>query len=799
MSQQHASLIPQPNKLTWGQGAFIISAQTVIVIDPLLNDSVDTICGILRDMLHLPLPIATTYSEESVNVIFLTYQKNPQKNDEYYSLNITLEHITVAAAHPSGFFNALHRLRQLLPAQIESSQAQADEYTLPALTIEDEPQFGWRGLLIDPARNFYRPHVVKQIIDLMSLYGLNRLHLHLTDDQGWRFVVPQYPSLHAGQDYYTNEDISDIIKYAQERQVLIIPEIDMPGHTTAATSAYPEFSCQGIPVTKPTRGGNYPDIMCPGNDATYDFISGIINSCAQLFPGPYIHIGGDEAVKTHWHNCPKCQQRMSDEQLSDIKDLEHYFIKRVEGIIQAAGKQMIGWDEIFELDAEGIGHEVKVHYPQSLDEDPIAIDTVVQSWRDPAAVAAAAEIGHKTIVSNHGGVYISRGNRALPLEDVYQFQALPSGISQNAKENILGIESCLWETPDDVESWSTLLLPRLCAVAELAWTQANQLDLHRFKNALINHRLRWDYMGLHSQAIKWVQASFEHPDQKPDSQTLTLRGQIKNQSDQAVRVQARLTEDDALKMEPTLFEASIGANKTEPFTLQFEGKTTWDLTHPQHFTLHWTSLFGEDPNHVTETWTQTFGPEQFFYCTNEAHSQKNGDPNAWNDKMPFKLTENIRFGTCYDDHYVYTALIVEKDPLVLDPQQAPFAQDSVEIRFDARSEQERFFSDGEFEFKDILPICVSPSTNTEPYGSFYRADDLPSDVRVMCKTIDGAYFTEVAVPHHYFDQKQQQSWSSFRLNISVNVHKDGQSNKISWRPLWRSKDSFPWSGTFYRA
>ena len=771
-------LIPAPASIKTQDGVFRFDQNTSVCAHAKLSDTARFLADLIRLSTGYDIPIRREVQDNAVCL-----DTAGRTATGAYELTVTPERIIISAADEDGVFAGCRTLRQLLPPDIESPQTiSLPAWDVPCVTIQDAPRFTWRGLMIDPARTFYTPEDIKRVIDIMCLYGLNRLHIHLTDDQGWRMEVPGYPALTAGQEHYTREQIREIVEYARKRQIMSIPEFDMPGHTTAAVSAYPDMSCRGVNVSKPSKGGNFGDIFCPGNDELYDFIRDILAAAASVFPAPFIHIGGDETVKDNWKVCPKCRKRMEEEHLKDLKALEHYFVSRVERIIRDLGRRMIGWDEILELDAEGIGHEVAVTYPSRADDDPLEPGTVIQSWRDLSGLKAATALGHNAIGSNVASLYINRSSRNLPLEKVYAYDPAPKSVGPEARRHILGVEACFWGGKADRAYRETRLLPRLCAVAEVGWCPSERKDIPSLRKAILRHRRRWKVMGYCSHPVGWVDVVYDHPDcEREDVSEFEVVFRVANSADEPAVATASLADASEVAMTPAELEVNVGPGETETLSAVFKTESGWDIDYPCPFTMNWRSVFGD----VSEAWCLNVAPEKAYYIP---EGRPDGTLDSWNERMPFTVSRQARFGLCRNGGTVYCAVYVEKDALHLDPHKPPYEQDGVEIRFDLRSDRDRFFSDGEREFKDIIPICVSPGMPTEAHGAFYRKDALPEGVQTVCRPVDGGYLTETSLP---CDR------DAARVNICVNLSDGAHIEKRSWRPRWRSGENFPWSGTFY--
>ena len=359
------NIIPVPAQMTQNEGSFTLNGSTVIACaTPDFAQATALLASKVKTAAGYDLKVAQEAPAE--NYISFVVDSNIA-NKEGYTLTSTPQGVTIAAAAPAGAYYGAQTLLQLLPAEIESPvKVEGINWQAQAVNIKDEPRFGYRGLMIDACRHFMPVEDVKKQLDVMALFKLNRMHWHLTDDQGWRIEIKKYPKLtevgstridgegteHKG--YYTQEEVKDIVKYAADRFITIVPEIELPGHELAAISAYPELSCQGQPITPRIIWGVEDIVMCAGKEEPFKFLEDVISEVVPLFPGEYFHIGGDECPKTSWKNCPLCQKRIQDEGLqaegghSAEERLQSYFVQRMEKVVEKFGKKMIGWDEILE-------------------------------------------------------------------------------------------------------------------------------------------------------------------------------------------------------------------------------------------------------------------------------------------------------------------------------------------------------------------------------------------------------------------------------------------------------------------
>ena len=379
--------------------------------------------------------------------------------EEAYRLQVTPEEVTIKAATASGLFRGWMTLRKMMPVVCETGCGAG--FSLPACVVEDAPAMVHRGLLLDGCRHFQEVDFVKQQIDLLALHGMNVLHWHLTEDQGWRIEVKSWPRLtsvgawreeadgtrHGG--YYSQEEIREVVAYAAARHIEIIPEIEMPGHSSAALAAYPELGCTGEPLEVPARWGVFKDIYCAGNDSTMAFLEKVLDEVVALFPGPRVHIGGDEAPKVRWSSCAKCQRRMKEEGLAGEEELQRWFIERMGRYLAAKGKTIIGWDEIL--------------------EGGLPEGAAVQSWRGMGGAAEAVHLGADVIVSPTSHCYLDYPLRSTDLEEAYGFNPLPDSLA-HGPGRILGGEGNMWTEHAPQELVESKVYPRLIALAEVYWS-----------------------------------------------------------------------------------------------------------------------------------------------------------------------------------------------------------------------------------------------------------------------------------------------------------------------------------------
>lgn len=470
-----AGIIPRPLRISSRRGAFEINASTTVSAEGngagaarMLASSLSRITG---------FDIAAAPSPGKGSIILELEKKRAVREIESYTLTVTGDRVRITAGHPAGLFRGTQTVRQLAMAARQRDKSGA--VSIPGMEIDDAPRFSWRGLNLDCSRHFPPKEYVKRCIDLMALYKLNVLHLHLTDDQGWRIEIKKYPKLTSigawrkadgGGRYggfYTQDDIRDIVAYARERHIMVVPEIEMPGHCQAALASYPHLSCTGKAFPVSRRWGIHKEIYCAGKEETFTFLEEVLDEVMELFPSPYIHVGGDECLKPRWKRCPRCQDRITREKLGDENGLQSYFIRRMEKFISGRGRKLIGWDEIL--------------------EGGLAPGATVQSWRGFQGALAAAKSGHDTVVSPTSHTYFDYGLTYTNLAKVYSFEPVPAALTEIEARHVLGSEACMWTEFTPPDKIDPMLYPRIIALAEVLWATADGRDFAGFRARLGTH------------------------------------------------------------------------------------------------------------------------------------------------------------------------------------------------------------------------------------------------------------------------------------------------------------------------
>ena len=509
------ALIPLPRKMECRAGAFKLEPTTRVLTDVPARDTEQYLVERLGKATGYSLRTGTSTKAQPAKgaILLTTKDAKPELGAEGYELTVTADSVVVRAGKSAGLFYGVQSLLQLLPPEVFAAKPVTGVgWKIPCVQIEDQPRFKWRGFMLDVARHFFTKEEVKQMLDMLALQKANTFHMHLTDDQGWRIEIKKYPRLTEngawrkdagfgldpkasatyGPDgryggYYTQDDIREIVAYARGRHIVVVPEIEMPGHSSAALSAFPELSCNGGPFTPNVREGVFAGVYCAGKDETFEFLQHVLAEVRQLFPGAYIHIGGDEVPKDNWKKCARCQARMKQEGLKSEHELQSYFIRRIEKFINAQGRNLIGWSEIR--------------------EGGLAQNAVVMDWIGGAVEAASA--GHDVIMSPTKFCYLDyyqSTNHAtepkaiggyLPLSKVYSFEPLPATLDAQYQSHILGAQGNLWtEYVPNFKHAQFMAFPRMCALAEVTWSPKASRDWNDFTRRLQTQFQRFDQFGV---------------------------------------------------------------------------------------------------------------------------------------------------------------------------------------------------------------------------------------------------------------------------------------------------------------
>jgi len=483
------NIIPKPWKAEILPGRFLFTPETALVLEDAWEETAPVAAYLAENLSWRPgtrpaIKDARTAAGQAAGstIRFSLKAQKADLGDEGYRLRVTPAEVRLEANAAAGLFYGVQTLRQVLQAGADGA------LSLPCLVVTDRPRFPWRGMLLDCGRHFMSKEFVKRYIDLLAVHKMNRFHWHLTEDQGWRIEIKKFPKLteigawrtdDAGNRYggfYTQDDIREVVAHARSRHITVVPEIEMPGHSVAALASYPELSCTGGPFEVQTMWGVHKDVFCAGNDGTFAFLEDVLSEVIDLFPSPYIHVGGDEVPKDRWKACWRCQARIKAEGLKDENELQSYFIRRIERFLSSKGRRLIGWDEIL--------------------EGGLAPGATVQSWRGFDGALAAARSGHDAVVSPVSHAYFDFDLRRLDLRQVYTFEPVPPSLTAEEARRILGGECNMWTEYAPQETIDGKVFPRLLAMAEALWTPARERDFPDFKIRLEAHYPRLEALGV---------------------------------------------------------------------------------------------------------------------------------------------------------------------------------------------------------------------------------------------------------------------------------------------------------------
>ena len=539
---QEIVLNPYPNKIETHCGTFNAAGAAFSIDSAIDGEGVAVITGFAERLSEASGVESVIGDKGGFDFVLV-----PEMDAEAYSLKVTRKGVSVKASSSAGFRYAIQTIKQLLPVEIfAQGSSEGIKWSIPCVEIEDSPRFAYRGLHLDVARHFFTKEEVMKILDIMEVYKMNRLHWHLTDDQGWRIEIKKYPrltefgSIRKGTmirkewtnidnvpygGFYTQDEIREVVKYAESKGITIIPEIDLPGHMVAAMASYPELGCTGGPYDVRQIWGIADEVLCVGKESTFKFLEGVLDEVVELFPSEYIHIGGDECPKRSWEKCHACQAKIRELGLKDDEHykaehyLQSYVTKRMEDYLAAKGRKIIGWDEIL--------------------EGELSPNATVMSWRGSAGGIKASKMGHDVIMTPNSHFYLDYYQAQnsekepfgiggfIPVEKVYSYEPYTEDMDDAARSHILGIQANLWTeyiaTPEHLEY---MCFPRAAAVCEVQWTMPENKDWQRFSDGLDKTVRIYEVMGLnYAKTIFGVSTSAEvNPDKKCVDLTLTTQG-----------------------------------------------------------------------------------------------------------------------------------------------------------------------------------------------------------------------------------------------------------------------------------
>jgi hexosaminidase len=512
-AQKSVHIIPQPVSLEIKQGSFSFDNSTVIKVDN-KDKEAEKVVHFFKEYVKRVTGFEFNNTKANSKSVVFSVEKIKEIGDEGYLLSVNPNEIHIKANTSKGLFYGVQSLLQTLPFSRTN-----DLVEIPSMEIKDYPRFQWRGMMLDVSRHFASPELVKEFIDLLAAYKMNVFHWHLVDGAGWRLEIKKYPKLtqqaawrvdswgkswnwaeiefNADRSkstyggYYTQEQAKEIVAYAKARNITVVPEIEMPGHSEAALAAYPELSCNS--KNNFSQSGNFlaskvESNYCAGNDQAFTFLQDILTEVMTIFPSKYIHIGGDEVDKTSWKNCAKCQARMKTEQLKDEKELQSYFIRRMEKFLVAKNRKLIGWDEIL--------------------EGGLAPEATVMSWRGEAGGIEAAKMGHDVVMTPGTPYYFDhyQGDPETEplaiggfntLKKVYNYDPIPVELTTEEAKRVLGAQANLWtEYISTAEHVKYMILPRMLALAEALWSKKEQRDWNNFAERLQPHLVGFEQRGI---------------------------------------------------------------------------------------------------------------------------------------------------------------------------------------------------------------------------------------------------------------------------------------------------------------
>lgn len=512
-SDDDYQIIPKPQKLTISKGRFLISSNTKIICTINLAQEAEYLSNMLRSALGVNLAIDSSAGDKGNIKLKLDRTID---NTEGYTLSVTYDTLTISGKTTAGIFYGIQSLRQLLPAEIEVSDNDIPELTIPAVEISDSPRYAYRGMHLDVGRHFFPVASVKKYLDIIAMHKMNTFHWHLTEDQGWRIEIKKYPKLTevrgfrkgtaiglAGTrnapytyddipygGYYTQEEIKEVVDYARVRHITVIPEIELPGHSLAALAAYPEFGNTNGPYEVAKRWGIFTEIYAP-TEKTFNFLEDIFREVMELFPSKFIHIGGDEVLKKEWEESAYAQELIKKEGLKNEDELQSYFIRRIEKFLNKNGRSIIGWDEIL--------------------EGGLAPNATVMSWRGVEGGIAAAKQHHSVIMTPGTHCYfdyyqvgeeeqkkeaLTGSKKYTSVEKVYSYEPTPSALTPEERKYILGAQGNVWT--EYMPTWDLVeyrVLPRMTALSEVVWSSKKNRDWEDFHKRLQHIVKRYDALG----------------------------------------------------------------------------------------------------------------------------------------------------------------------------------------------------------------------------------------------------------------------------------------------------------------
>ncbi len=516
-TQAEISVIPQPVSVVEQSGTFELTPKTTIVVDKKTEELGYQLMNMLAPATGY-LPTVQQKKAKSNCIVLSLNSKLKDLGTEGYKLTVTSKKVLIEAPEKAGVFYGMQTLRQLLPVEIyRQATVKGVEWKIPCVTIEDTPRFQWRGMHLDVARHYMPKEFVKKFIDLLAMHKMNSFHWHLTEDQGWRIEIKKYPKLtevgawrketvigkntgkydgkpHGG--FYTQDDVREIVEYARQRYINVVPEIEMPGHSQAAIAAYPELGNTDKKLEVFTKWGVNPNVYNV-DDSTIAFLQDVLTEVLELFPSEFIHIGGDECPKTQWKNSPKAQAKIKALGIKDEHELQSWFIKQMDTFLDKRGRRLIGWDEIL--------------------EGGLAPGATVMSWRGEKGGITAAKAGHDVVMAPNSHTYFDHYQANpknepfaiggfLPLQKVYSYNPIPKALNAEEAKRVLGAQAQLWsEYIPNAKHCEYMAYPRTCALAETVWTPLEKKDYDLFRERLETHLQRLEILDVNFRKLDKAQ------------------------------------------------------------------------------------------------------------------------------------------------------------------------------------------------------------------------------------------------------------------------------------------------------
>ncbi|WP_325530913.1 family 20 glycosylhydrolase [Chitinophaga sp.] len=663
------SIIPVPVSVSEKADSFLLDKQTVIVASSEADKKTAALFNAwLKELTGYELDIK---SQGDKNAIVLQ-TGNDTTNAEGYTLEADHNKVVINGNNGAGTFYGVQTLIQLLPVQ------KADAMYIPGVSIKDAPRFAYRGLHLDVGRHFFPVEFIKKYIDLLAMHKMNTFHWHLTEDQGWRIEIKRYPRLQeisskrketmAGKysdnkydgkpygGYYTQEQVKEVVKYAADHFVTVIPEIEMPGHSLAVLAAYPNLGCTGGPYEVGTHWGVYDDVYCAGNDSVYTFLQDVLDEVTALFPSKYIHIGGDECPKVRWEKCPKCQARMKQEGLKDAHALQSYFIQRMEKYLNGKGRQIIGWDEIL--------------------EGGLAPNATVMSWRGIEGGIAAAKQKHNVIMTPGSHCYFdhyqSRSpNEPLaiggftPVSKVYSYEPIPAELSKEEASYIKGAQANLWtEYINNTDYLEYMVYPRATALAEVLWSPADKRNYDNFLERLKIHLTRLDL-----KKVNYAKHVFEVTGQVTEDKKGGVQVKLDSKLDGGKVFFT--TDSSAPTPQSTPYTTPVQITKTGAVRAQvFLNDKPFGNEYSQRFFFH--KALGKKVTLAAEP-DKAYNPGSSFALVNGIEGNATFNDNQWFGYKGANIEAIVELDSVQDIHAVGMNSLASKGNWIYPPKEVSFA------------------------------------------------------------------------------------------------------------------------------